>query len=171
KALGTGVLTTAAKRGMIEGAVLGDVVRQMAALNADAMEAGREAGVRACTDVTGFGLLGHLHELARASGVAARVEAARVPVLPLAREMIAAGAVPGGTHANAAFLAETVLWSEDVSPGDRTLLVDAQTSGGLLLAVEAGRAGELLEALGRRGVPGALIGELRSGTPGRIEVV
>jgi len=145
-------------------------VKLMATLNRDAAAAGREAGVRACTDVTGFGLLGHLHEMARASGLAARVDAASVPIIPGARELAAAGAVPGGTEANRDHLSDAVEWEKGVSPTDRTLLCDAQTSGGLLFAAAPEIADKLVDALARRGIETAIIGEMQEGPSGRIVV-
>jgi selenide, water dikinase len=127
--------------------------------------------VHAATDVTGFGLLGHLHSLARASGVEARVEAAQVPFLPGAEMLAEAGEVPGGTRSNERFLASRVRWPAGISPARQTLLCDAQTSGGLLLAVPESEVERLLTALRGKNVPGAVIGQLIEGEAGSIMVV
>jgi len=110
------------------------------------------------------------HYLARASGVSARVDSAAVLLLPGAEELADAGEVPGGTRSNERFLAPRVRWAGRVGPARRTVLSDAQTSGGLLIAIPPARAPQLLEALRRRGVEGSQIGELTAGEPGVIEV-
>jgi len=126
--------------------------------------------VHAATDVTGFGLLGHLHYLARASGLAARVEAASVPLLPGAEMLADAGEVPGGTRSNERFLASRVRWPAHLPAARQVLLCDAQTSGGLLLAVPATAAAPLMAALQARRVAGTVIGELTEGEAGSIVV-
>ncbi|MEP7028582.1 MAG: AIR synthase-related protein, partial [Candidatus Eisenbacteria bacterium] len=130
-----------------------------------------EVGVHAATDVTGFGLLGHLRNVCAASGVSARVRSADVPMLAAARAYVAEGIAPGGTHANWRFLADWVSWSPQVTKDEQLLLSDAQTSGGLLIAVAPGKADDLLAALRRHGTPiAALVGEIVAGDPGRMEV-
>lgn len=172
KPLGTGVITTALKAGVVPDAVLAGAVSCMAALNRSAAEAMVEHGVTAATDVTGFGLLGHLAALLRASGAAACVHASAVPLLPGARELADQGHVPGGTQRNREDLAEVVAWDPDVPMVLRLLLCDAQTSGGLLIAIPADRALPLLEALRtRRTAAAAIIGEIVAGDPGGIRVV
>jgi selenide, water dikinase len=170
KALGTGVVATALKRGAPEGAVVAATVASMTALNRDAGEAALAAGLRAATDVTGFGLLGHLHRMARASGVAAEVDAAAVPFLPGAAELAGEGFVSGGTRSNQAFLADKVELDPGLPPVVTTLLHDAQTSGGLLLAVPAERLKALLADLVGRGLRPALVGRVVQGPAGRIRV-
>jgi len=170
KPLGTGIITTAIKRETAPPAVEAAAIAVMLALNRDACEAMLEAGVHAATDVTGFGLLGHLRQLALASGTAAVVRAAAVPLLAGVRELARAGAVPGGTQRNEAFLADWVAWPTALAAEDRTILCDAQTSGGLLMAVEPARSAALESALRRRGVLAARIGALEQGTPGRLRV-
>ena len=145
-------------------------VASMVALNRDAADAMIEVGVSAATDVTGFGLLGHLHEVAHASGVAARVTASSVPLLPGARALAQAGIIPGGSRRNAEQFARWIDWGEGVDAATRTLLCDAQTSGGLLVAIPAARAGELAAAFARRDVHAAAIGVLEPGEAGRIVV-
>ena len=170
KPLGTGVVATAVKRGEPDPAVVAAAVAAMTTLNRDAAEAALTAGVLAATDVTGFGLLGHLHRMLRASGVAAEVDAARVPFLPGAAELAAAGFVPGGTRNNEAFLRERVELEPGLPPVVATLLHDAQTSGGLLLAVAPERLAGLVADLRGRGVEPALVGRVLAGQPGRIHV-
>ncbi len=171
KPLGTGVLTTALKRDLLSEADLAPAVATMTTLNAGAARAMLAVGVHAATDVTGFGLLGHLHNLLRASGASAVVTGATVPLLPRAEEMVRRGAVPGGSKRNAESLADAVRFADHVDPITRLLLADAQTSGGLLLAVPAGRVTDLRAALGRERTPAAaVIGQVGDGTPGQIEV-
>ncbi len=170
KPLGSGVLSTALKQGLLSDSEIDRVTQVMAALNRAASEAMLDAGAHACTDITGFGLLGHLREMALASGTAAEVHAASVPVLPRVRELIAEGVVPGGSRANEEFLEPFVNWSRGVDAETRTVLADAQTSGGLLIAVSPDRSEDLLRELRRRGVDAALIGALTTGTPGAISV-
>jgi selenide, water dikinase len=160
KPLGGGLITTAAKRGLAAEEQIGAAVEAMTTLNAAAADAARSAGAHALTDVTGFGLLGHLHEVCEASGLAAEVDAAAVPALPGALELAAAGeAQAGGSARNAADAEGFASWSDSVPPERRALLTDAMTSGGLLAAVPPGA-----------GVTGTRIGSLLEGEPGRIAV-
>ena len=172
KPLGTGVLTTALKRDLLTEEDLAPAVAAMATLNAGAARAMIAVGVHAATDVTGFGLLGHLRSLLEASGVAAELRAAAVPLLPRAREAAERGAVPGGTSRNAESLAATVEYTSGIDATTRVLLADAQTSGGMLIAVAPDRVDALVAALRREGTPVAVvIGRVVSGTPGRISVL
>ena len=170
KALGTGIITTAIKHQVAAPDSEAAAIQGMLRLNRDAAEAMASVEVHAATDVTGFGLLGHLHYLARASGLGARVDAAAVPMLPGAEALADAGEVPGGTRANERFLAARVRWPRSLTAARQTVLSDAQTSGGLLIAVEPNEADRLLDNLTRRGVAGHLIGELTPGSPGEITV-
>jgi selenide, water dikinase len=170
KALGTGVIATAIKHGRPDEAHVQGAVQSMTTLNAAAAEAALATGVQAATDVTGFGLLGHLHRLLRASGAAAVVRADQVPLLPGASELAEAGFVPGGTINNAAHLEGSVQLDPAVPAATATLLHDAQTSGGLLLAAPPAVAGPLLAALAARQVQAATIGRVTAGDPGRIRV-
>ncbi len=159
KPLGTGILTTALKRNLLPEAALAAAVASMTALNDGAARAAASVGVRCATDVTGFGLLGHLGNILAASGVGARVEVARLPVLPQALELAARGCIPGGTQRN--HDAARAAWSAELSPAERFICTDAQTSGGLLLAVAPDRLDALLAALQREGtVSAAVIGEI-----------
>jgi len=172
KPIGTGILATAVKRGLADEAVSRRLVATMRRLNRAAAEAMEEAGAHACTDVTGFGLLGHLREMASASGLDAEIEAGAVPVLEPARELAAADVVPGGTLDNLEHVSPFVDWSSGLSRVDRLLLADAQTSGGLLIAVPPERTGALLAALQARGVAERpRIGRFTATGAGRIRVL
>ena len=171
KAIGTGIVATAIKAGTVGEEVVEAATRSMAALNRGAAEAMREVGIRAATDVTGFGLLGHLRQMLRASGVAARVEVATVPLLPGALELAGRARFPGGTLRNLADVREDVSYPEDLPETRRALLADAQTSGGLLMAVPEEVLPELLDRLVGRSPVAAVIGQVEEGPPGRIRVV
>ena len=162
KPLGAGAISTAGKRGLVADGHLEAAVEAMLVLNRDAAAAARAAGAGAMTDVTGFGLLGHLHELAQASGVAAEVEAAAVPALPGALELLEhETAVSGGARRNAEHAATFATFDAGVPVARRRLLTDPMTSGGLLVALPAARANE---------VPGARVGRLVEGEAGTIAV-
>jgi selenide,water dikinase len=163
KPLGAGAISTAAKRGIAKGDLVARGVEVMTTLNRDAAAAARAAGAHAMTDVTGFGLLGHLHELARASGVAAEVDARAVPAIDGVTKLLAVGerAIAGGTKRNRAYAETFTTWERSVAPPQRWLLADAMTSGGLLVALPPDRAGE---------VPGAVVGRLVDGQAGTITV-
>lgn len=171
KPIGTGVISTALKRDAADPAALDAAVRSMTTLNRGAAEAMLRAQAHAATDITGFGLLGHLREMARASRLAARVRAAAVPLLPSALELASQDFFPGGTRRNFADLQDAVRWSPALPQPLRLLLCDAQTSGGLLIAVAPERVGELLADLQDAGTPAAaVIGELEEGAAGEIQV-
>ncbi len=170
KAIGTGIIATAIKRGTAPDAAIGAAVESMLRLNAEALELARRHDVGAVTDVTGFGLLGHLSDLAHASGLAATLDAAAVPRLPQARELAASGHVPGGTRRNLEFVAPRIRWSRSLDEAERLLLCDAQTSGGLLLSLGADEGEALADALRAAGHAAAVVGELRTGAAGAIEV-
>ena len=160
KPVGGGLITTAAKRGIAEPAWIEAAVATMTALNAEAAEAARAAGAHALTDVTGFGLLGHLHEMCEASVLSAEIDSTAVPALPGALDLAASGrAEAGGSRRNAEDATRFTTWSDTIPPERRALLTDAMTSGGLLAAVPLG--GEML---------GAKIGTLRGGSPGQVDV-
>lgn len=173
KPLGTGVLTTALKRDLVSEADLAEAVATMTTLNAGAARAmlGLGDAVHAATDVTGFGLLGHLGTLLEASHVAAEVDSSAVPLLARARELAERGAVPGGTTRNIEHAATTVTFASGVDQALRVLLSDAQTSGGLLIAVAPQRADALVTALEREATPvAAVIGRVVNGPSGHIRV-
>ena len=170
KAIGTGVIATALKRGTPPAEVVQAAVASMTQLNAEASQAALAAGITAATDVTGFGLLGHLHRMLVASQAAARIDAAAVPLLPGAAELAAEGFVSGGTRANTARISPFTQLSPAIPAELAVLLYDAQTSGGLLLAAPAAAAPALLADLRARDLPASLIGEVTAGQPGRIDV-
>jgi selenide,water dikinase len=167
KEIGTGVLTTALKRDLVTEADLEQAVILMTTLNADAARAMIRVGVHAATDVTGFGLLGHMHNMLRASGVSADIDAGSVRLLPRARELAERGAVAGGTKRNLDSLRDAVTFAPAVAEVDRLLLCDAQTSGGLLIAVPPNRSEALAGELGHAY---AAIGTVTTGTAGAITV-
>jgi selenide, water dikinase len=170
KALGTGVVATAHKRGAAADDVLAAAVASMTTLNALASEAALAAGVVAATDITGFSLLGHLHRMLRASGARAVVSAPAVPLLPGALSLTEAGYVSGGTRNNMSYLEPFVSIDPLVPEPVAVLLQDAQTSGGLLLATASPEI--LCDELARRGVLAAVVGRVEdaAGSPGHIEV-
>jgi selenide,water dikinase len=144
----------------------------MATLNQKAAEIMTDYKVHACTDVTGFGLLGHLKEMTMASGLGARITADKVPLLNPAREMATSGIIPGGTENNLQYLADWVDWDKDISEIMKVLLCDAQTSGGLLISVAADQADKMLNDMHEAGVKhAAVIGSMVGEGKGRIKVV
>jgi selenide,water dikinase len=159
------------KRGIVDENLAQKAISLMSQLNRAASEAMVEVGANACTDVTGFGLLGHLKELTLASGVEAEIWLDQVPILPGAWDLVAIGAIPGGTQANLEFLADWVEWDEDVPYSGRILLCDAQTSGGLIISVASAKREMLLRFLGKKGVKEAVeIGRISGRGKGRIKV-
>jgi len=170
KALGTGILATALKRDALLETGMAEAVRSMITLNDGAARAALRVGVSAATDVTGFGLLGHLTNILEASQVAAEVAFDSIPVLPHARSLASRGVIPGGTQRNLA-AAERVEWASELTATDRYLCVDAQTSGGLLLVVPPEHEAALLAALVEEQTPAAaVIGRIVTGSPGSIRV-
>ncbi|GAB4376302.1 MAG: hypothetical protein Kow0042_22470 [Calditrichia bacterium] len=147
KPIGTGILSTALKQNLLDNKMVNELVRVMITLNKMAAEAMQEIGVNACTDVTGFGLLGHLLEMVQASQVSAMVESQSVPILPEVYDLAAAGVIPGGTQDNFSFTHPFVDYDAKISETQRLILNDAQTSGGLLMAVPEKKAETLLEKL------------------------
>ena len=171
KPIGLGVTAQALKGRRLTAEQIARAIALMTTLNRGAKDAALACGARAATDVTGFGLLGHLHNLASASGVSARVTASSVPMLDFARDLAQAGVVPGGTKRNQKWLEPKTRWAAGLDEATRVLLCDAQTSGGLLIAIARERAPDLVAELGRRGTPAAaIVGELVAGEAGAIEV-
>ncbi|MGZ4141139.1 MAG: selenide, water dikinase SelD [Actinomycetota bacterium] len=170
KPLGLGVISTAIKNEKAPPDVVVRAIETMTTLNAGASEAMLEAGVRGATDVTGFGLLGHLHRMLSASGVSAVVRAGSVPVLEGARELAAAGQIPGGSRRNRAYVDPHLRFADGVDETTRVLLTDAQTSGGMLIACPPGARERLFAGLEARGVHGWEIGVVADGAPGAIAV-
>ena len=161
KPVGGGIASTALKRGVASPELARAAVEVMTTLNREASDRALAAGASAMTDVTGFGLLGHLRELVTASGVAAEIEAGAVPAIPGVLELLRSDEPPiaGGTRRNRGWVEEVVEWGAEVTEERRWLLCDAMTSGGLLVA-----------ALPAGDAPGTSIGRLVTGKPGRITV-
>jgi selenide,water dikinase len=172
KPLGTGILSTATKRGIEIGALADRSVELMATLNTPGAPLAQQGLVRGGTDVTGFGLLGHLGAMARESGVTARIDHRKVPAIDArVLELIDDGCVPGGTRANLK-AADGTSFAPDVPDSMKLLLADAQTSGGLLLAVPPGNLEAVLDLLSEESAPCAeIIGEMVDATASTIEVV
>jgi len=163
KPVGTGIFGSALKKDAIDEARMAEAVRWMTTLNANAARAMLAVGVHAATDVTGFGLLGHAAEIAQASGVRLHLDAAAVPLLSGVLELIDAGIAPGGTYTNAEEHAAFTDFAASIAPAQRLVLSDAQTSGGLLIAVAAERADALRSALLAGGALAAQIGRVAAG--------
>ena len=155
KPLGTGIITTAGKFDAASQTALDAAITSMTTLNATAAKAASDHGAHAVTDVTGYGLLGHLREMLNASGVSAEVYVDEIPALPEVWSLIAADEVPGGTQRNLASLEGDVHWHPAVTMSERILLADAQTSGGLLIAIPPEDEAALRYALERAGTPAA----------------
>lgn len=161
KPLGTGIVNTAIKAGLASADLIDRVSRQMAALNRDAAEVMSRFDVAACTDVSGFGFLGHLAEMVAGSGRSVRIFSDKVPVIPEALEFADMGLIPAGAHRNREFRAPMLVFSETVALPRQDVLVDPQTSGGLLISVGNPLADELAAALKAAGVSDAArIGEV-----------
>ena len=168
KPLGLGVLSTALKRGVATTMQTQNAIDIMTTLNASARDAGIEVGVHAATDVTGFGLLGHLRELCAGSRVGATISLRAVPVIDGVPELIEAGMVAGGTQRNHAFVSDSVDWTT-LTANEQYLLADAQTSGGLLFAVDPTKVEDLVAALAKRGTLAAhIIGHTTAEHSGQI---
>jgi selenide, water dikinase len=170
KPLGTGILATALKRDALLETGIAEAVRSMTTLNDGAARAALKVGVSAATDITGFGLIGHLANVLEASKVAAEVSFEALPILPHARNLASRGVVPGGTQRNLE-AASRVEWDPALSVADRYLCVDAQTSGGLLLVVPSENKEALLAELRAEQTPAAaVIGRISDGPPGHVRV-
>jgi selenide,water dikinase len=177
KPLGTGILSTAIKGGLIDTGGERQLVELLATLNRLPMELlGRypdlRAGVHGCTDITGFGLLGHLHEMAEASQASIRVEAGQLPLFLNARDLADMGIIPEGAYRNRNFYSRWVRSSLPEMDSLELIGYDPQTSGGLLLALDAATAGQLLARLAQAsyGPECRIIGEVRAGEPGMISL-
>ncbi len=169
KPLGTGIISTAVKADMAGPEAAEDVARSMCTLNRAASEVMQEIGASACTDITGFGLLGHAAEMIENTGVGMVIRAGAVPVFHEAEELAASGMIPGGLYRNRDFRRPMVDFKSGVSDFQKDILFDPQTSGGLLISVSEEKAMEMLERLHRAGVTEAVvIGEVVSRPQGRI---
>jgi len=157
KPIGTGILSTALKRDLLDDSQKNALYEVMASLNRTASDAMQKVGVNACTDVTGFGLLGHLFEMMSGSDTTAVIEWKKVPLLPGVFELAAAGVIPGGTQDNFAFTEPSVAYDDKLSKVKRLLLSDAQTSGGLLISVPEDKAEQLIDELRSKKVTSATV--------------
>lgn len=172
KPVGTGIITTAGKQGKVSSEVLQGAVQAMATLNRAACEAMVKVGVHAATDITGFGLMGHLKSMVRGSKVTAEVGLSQVPVLPGTWDLLDQGVAPGGTHRNLHSVADTVQWHHDLTEREQLLLCDAQTSGGLLIAVSSDKRDALLTELEKIGsMCAAVVGQVIGASEGQIKAV
>jgi len=170
KPLGTGIINTAMKAGVASIEIIDRVTTLMATLNRGAAEIMADFPVHACTDITGFGLLGHLSEMVLGSGCKIRIHVKTVPVIPQALELAQTGFVPGGTHNNRKFFEPWIQISESVAPSMRDVLYDAQTSGGLLISLDKESAEALLQRLKEKGmIEAAIVGQVLAGP--REEVI
>jgi selenide,water dikinase len=170
KALGTGIVSNATKLGEAPAEVTAAAVASMRRLNREAAAAALACAVVCATDVTGFGVLGHARSLARASGCGVEIDAGALPLLPGVAELVAAGLVPGGSRRNRAYADGWTEWAPEVTELQRTVVTDAQTSGGLLLAVDPARRAELCERLRDGGGTAAVVGRLVDAAAGRVRV-
>jgi len=169
KPLGTGIIATAIKRGVAPEVVVARAVETMTILNRDAAQAALDVGVHAMTDVTGFGLLGHLLEMCTASSAQAAVDFAALPLLPGAVDLAEQDAVPGGTRRNLDYVRKALTLEGEVSELDQLLATDAQTSGGLLMAVGPDKVHDLIARLTEKDTPAAaVIGEITGEGPAHI---
>ncbi len=172
KPLGSGIITTALEREMAATELEEKIYRLMVHLNQGAANAMLEVGVNACTDITGFGLLGHLHEMLVASNAAAEIQLSKVPIMDEAWEFARAGTVPAGSHNNYRYLKPKITWDEGLSQEARLILNDAQTSGGLLIAVSPEKSDLLQKQLVKETcLSTRQIGKVISGNTGSIVVI
>ncbi len=172
KPIGTGIITTAGKREQASADVLDNAIAVMSTLNRAASEAMVEVGGNACVDVTGFGLIGHLLGMLSASNASAELSFKDVPLLDGAESLALEGLVPGGTQRNRNAAETSVEWASELQEYEKLLLCDAQTSGGLLIAVSQDRKDALLAELERRGVSAAsVVGRITDGSSGSVRVL
>ncbi len=171
KPLGTGVLATALKGRMLDEVTTKNITEIMATLNKDAAEAMAEVGANSCTDVTGFGLLGHGLGMAKGSKVCIRLYADKVPIIPEAKTFASMGMIPAGSHLNERFCAKHLDIAEGIDSLTINLLADAQTSGGLLISVPKAKCDDLVRKLIDRNTPAAhVVGEVFSEPTGVIQI-
>jgi len=171
KPLGTGIISTALKAGTADAETVAKLTKCMATLNKKASELMQKVGVHACTDITGFGLLGHTTQLAQNSQVGINISYASVPLLPRTEEFAKQGLYPGGSRRNREFYSAVVTIASNVPDHIQGILFDAQTSGGLLICLDSGKAERLLEELQQAGVEdAAIIGEAVSEPRGVVTV-
>jgi len=172
KPLGTGIVNTAIKAGMASAELTDKVTHLMASLNRAAVDIMSDFDVSACTDVTGFGLLGHLAEMVCGSGMSARIFSGRVPLIAEALEFAAMGLIPAGAYKNREFRESMIEFAETVPRSRQDVLVDPQTSGGLLISVDGHQGDKLVAALKDAGIyDAAQIGEILSNPEEKIRVL
>jgi len=172
KPIGTGIVNTAIKAELASEESMREAIRVMTTLNRAASEALVKVGVNACTDVTGFGLLGHLHEMTKASGVGVKIDVSQIPVITGVWELMDDWIIPEGVHPNVEFVQEKLEWDSDLPEDAIYLLCDPQTSGGLLISVPKAKTDELLKTLTDANVETvALVGEIIEDKENRIYVV
>ncbi len=172
KPIGTGIISTAVKGEMISAAEVSDVTEGMAALSALPAIEMVKAGATACTDITGFSLLGHLHEMLLSSGVSAELYFESIPLYPHVKDMVGMGMIPGGAYRNLDYIKAKVAWQGSPDQRDDALIVlaDPQTSGGLLVALHESNLQNYINALKAKGASGHFIGRITEGSPGTITV-
>ena len=171
KPIGLGIITTGIKRGFVDKSTADEAIEIMSSLNRQAAEIMQHFDVHACTDVTGFGLLGHLKEITLASKVNARIYVAKVPIIRQSRDLAIANVVPGGTVANLDYVKPFIEWNSRVAEVDKLLLCDAQTSGGLIIVLPDKQQDELLGKLSEQGMKQInVIGEILESGTGKIFV-
>lgn len=172
KPIGSGIIATAIKGEMIEPASMDAAVQGMAALNSAASKAMLEIGVSACTDITGFSLLGHLHEMLLSSGLGAEIDFQSVPFYPQVSEMAAMGMIPAGAYRNLDFVRPHLSWQGRDEDREDALIIlaDPQTSGGLLVAIPDHKTAAYLEKLENYGSTGTIVGRVTDGKPGSIAI-
>jgi len=171
KAIGTGIITTAGKQMKAPDSVIDDAVTIMSTLNKNASEVMMEVGVNSCTDITGFGLMGHLMSMMKASSCTANINSNDIPVIEGTWDLLREGILPGGTMRNKDSVESSIEWHDDLSEESKLLLCDAQTSGGLLISVSEDKTDELLNKLIENGVKSsALIGTIKAQESALIEV-
>lgn len=170
KPLGTGIVNTAFKGGLADEEVYRAAVENMAALNKDAAECLKAAGIAACTDITGFGFLGHAAEMARASKVSLQISSQELPLLPGALDFARMGLIPAGAYDNRRFLQDDVVFAAGVEQELQDILCDPQTSGGLLIPVKPEQTGSLLENMQKKGVSAVAVGKVIAPQDFLIEV-
>ncbi|SDC88333.1 selenophosphate synthase [Candidatus Frackibacter sp. WG12] len=164
KPIGIGVTITAMKGGMIAEEEDNPAIEAMITLNKEAAEVMKQVGVNACTDVTGFGFLGHLWEMVSASKVGAEIEFGQIPLLPKVIEWAEMGLVPGGAYRNQEYISEDIDFAANINEAKRDILFDPQTSGGLLISVVENKIEELINKLDERGVKAVAVGRITDNT-------
>jgi len=171
KPLGTGIISTAIKGALVGEEAVAKITKSMSTLNQKASELMQATGVNACTDITGFGFLGHAAEMIEGSGVGMIIDSAAVPFFPEAKELAEMGMIPGGLHRNREFRTDMVEMAQGIPRYLADILFDPQTSGGLLISVPKQKATELLDRMHQAGISeAAIIGEVVAKPKGRIIV-